>query len=374
MSSGSNRVDIFDLETYPNAWICGIKNFRSKKVINLEVSEEFDDRDKIYEFFSKYDGYLIGFNSINYDEMMIKYFLKEFKFLRKCSKKDFLESMKSFSDKLIDNENNRDYLKKYFYQEITWTSIDLFLFWSKMLRISKKISLKSLGIQLNYSVVMELPYSDKTVLNLEQLQHVREYNNIHDLCITDLLAEKLKPEITLRRNIRQDYELNCLSWDAPKIASEVLLQDYCSQTGKNPVEVRRMKFFPYTGTIGNLLKEIPFSFKNEQLQKVYGEILSSDRNFSKEFAFISGKTSLIISLGIGGIHSLMENKIYKPEKGKIIESSDVESLYPTEIINHDICRFPEVLEKYKTIKVERVISKKNKEKIKDTFYKLILNS
>ena len=37
----------------------------------------------------------------------------------------------------------------------------------------------------------------------------------------------MEDDIKLRGNIVKEYQLDCWSWDAPKIASEALLKDYC---------------------------------------------------------------------------------------------------------------------------------------------------
>jgi len=369
-----NDVKEYDIEVFFNMFEVGIKDFRTKEVINLEISEEFDQRQEIYDFFSSYDGYLIGFNIISYDNLVIKYYLKEWSKLKKLPKKELLIKFKTFSDKAINSELNWEYLKNYKYFEVGWKVADLFCYWSKMLRISKKISLKSLAIQLNYEEIQELPYPHDSILTLEQIREVRRYNNINDLGITDLLAEKMREDIKLRLNIQKEYNLNCMSWDAPKIAAESLLQDYCNQTGKDIQEVKSLKFQPYTGFIGDLIKDVPFEFQNKQLQFIYEEILKSNRSFSKEFTFISGETRLNISLGIGGAHNIFENQIYKPKEGEIIISSDVSSMYPNIIINHNCCRFPELIERYKSIKIERIAAKKAKIKQKDAFFKIILNS
>lgn len=106
----------------------------------------------------------------------------------------------------------------------------MFLYWSQMTRISKKISLKSLGIQLNYPATQELPYKHDSYLTKEQLPKLREYNYKHDLGITEKLLTEMKDEVMLRADINKEHNLYCWSWDAPKIASEALLQSYVDST------------------------------------------------------------------------------------------------------------------------------------------------
>jgi Suoliviridae DNA polymerase len=369
-----NEILLYDIEVFPGFFMTGLKNFKTKEIWYWEVSEYRDDRQEIYKFFNKYKGYLVSFNGIYYDNVVVSFFLKEYKKLKTLSVSDFLDQIKKCSNAVIDRENNYDKLKSYIWYENSWKDIDLFLYWSKGLRISKKISLKGLGIQLGYHTVQELPYHPDLVLNRSQMDDIIEYNTKHDLGILELLTQEMQQDINLRFFVKKEYGLNCLSMDAPKIASEVLLKAFCDKTGQEPVEVRKWRYEPYYGLIDKLLEDVSFSFKNKQLQEVYERILKSDRKFSEEFVFISGETSLNISLGIGGIHSLVENKCYESKGDTILVSSDVASLYPANIINYDICRFPEVMQLYSEIRDQRLISKKKKEKQKDTFLKLVLNS
>ena len=374
-----NQVKEYDIEVFSNYFQTGIKDFRTKEVLNLEVSEEFDNREKIYEFFSNYNGYLISFNGIHYDNFVIKFFLKEWKMLRSLPKEYFLKEIKNFSDRVIYQEQNWDLIKKYLYFEVNWIDIDLFCFWSRMLRISKKISLKSLGIQLNYPTVMELPFSPEKRLELAEIRQIRAYNNIHDLGILDSLAERMKDDIKLRLNIRKDYDLPCLSWDAIKIASEALLQDYCKEIGKTTKEIRNLRYVSSNFPIKSILKDFDPDYKTKlfkdffkNLLTLYSEDLKST-DFTKDFLVLEGNTSIRLSYSSGGLHSVNENEIYESTKTHKIRTSDFASLYPNLIINYECIRFLEVLKRYSLIKEERIQAKKNKDKNTDIFKKLILN-
>jgi len=368
-----NDVKEYDIEVFTNYFEVGIKDFRTKEVVNLEISEEFDQREEIYNFFSSYDGYLISFNGIHYDNVVIKYFLSEWKFLNTLSWKQLTLNLKHFSDKVINQEICWDQISKYVWLKANWVDIDLFCYWSKMLRLSKKISLKSLGIQLGYPVVQELPFEPGMILKTDQIAIIRNYNNIHDLGILDLLAERMREDIKLRISIRDEYKLDCLSWDAIRIASEALLQDYCKETEKDPNIIRKIRFDKSTIYIGELLRDFNPNFKLPIFQKLYQDICNSIDSFSKELVVIHNNTSIRLSYGVGGLHSINENEIYVSTKTHKIITSDFASLYPNLIINYLCIRFPEVLKRYKTIKAERLIAKKEKKKVKDTFLKLILN-
>jgi hypothetical protein len=243
-----------------------------------------------------------------------------------------------------------------------------------MLRISKKLSLKSLGIQLGYPVVQELPYKPSSILTLDDIPKLREYNQLHDLGILRLLTENMENDIKLRGNILNNYNLNCWSWDAPKIASEALLQDYCKITNKNVNDVRNQKFEKPPLYLNKCLHGFEPEFKLPIFQKLWTDILNSKDGFSQEIVVLQNNTSIKLTYGIGGLHSVNNNEIYITDSDYQVITSDVASMYPNIIVNYNCIRFPEVLQKYKQFGQDKKDGKKEGNKPKETFSKLILNS
>lgn len=364
---------LYDIEVFKNFFCVGIKDFVTKEIIFYEISEEQNDINEIYKWFTEYQGFLISFNGIHYDNMVIKYFISKYNDYKYLNWSNITIDLKYFSDKLI-NDDYDDLIKQIKYQKVPWIDIDLFLYWSKMLRMSKKISLKSLGIQLGYHTVQELPFKPDTVLKLEDLPKLRYYNYTHDLGILELLTSNMEEDIKLRGNIVKEYELDCWSWDAPKIASEALLKDYCKITRKNAKEVRNYKFEKPTMLLGELLKGFEPQFKLPLFQQLWLDVCNSTNSFSKELLVNINNTSIRLTYGIGGLHSINENEKYYSNDEIQVKTSDIASLYPNIIINYNCIRFPGVLQQYLNVKTERIIAKKAKDKAKDTFLKLILNS
>lgn len=364
---------LYDVECYINYFCVGLESLSTNKKTLFEISEENNDLHKIYNYFNNYNGFLISFNGIHYDNMLIKYILIHYHRLQKESWENVCKELKSFSDVVIDGEYTPT-LKNVKYYKTAWTDVDLFLYWSKMLRISKKISLKSLGIQLGYPVVQELPYKPSSILTKEDLPKLRHYNLEHDLGILKLLLKDLEPEIQLRSDIYVDYNLDCWSWDAPKIASEILLQAYCEKTNNDIVDVRKWNFERPILHLGTLLEDFNIEFKLPVFQKLYENILNSTNGFKEDILVDYKNTLLRLSYGIGGLHSVNENETYETSEDIQLTTSDFTSLYPNLIINYQTIRFPEVLQIYNQTKTDRVSAKRQGLKNKDKLLKLVLNS
>jgi hypothetical protein len=357
---------IYDVEVYSNCFLCAIQDVDSKEKIVWEISDRINEYDNVVEFFNKFNQYLISFNGIHYDNCIMMYIIHN-----KLDNVDsYLQKLKEWSDYIIHNDfwwNDKE-LSKYKYHN-KWIDIDLFLYWSKMLRLSKKLSLKGLAIQLNYPVVQELPFDPAMSLNHAQIDELRHYNSVHDLGITELLYNSMLSDVKLRQYINETYNLKCYSWDAPKMASELLLQEYCKITKKDPKYVKSLKF-EHTNKL-----ELPeINFKMECFRDLYSEMSDSLNEFSKEIIIIKNNTTLKLTYGKGGLHSVNKNESYFEDANTIIKTSDVKSMYPNLIVNYKLLRQSEVLELYTKVKSDRIEAKKNKDKSKDALLKLILNS
>ena len=284
---------ILDVEVYPNVFLLGIQDADTKEKIVWEISDRTNDYDKVVEFIKSFNQYMITFNGQHYDIPILLYILHN----KLDNVENYLHKLKEWSDHIIHNDFwwHDQELKKYKYQK-NWIDIDLFLYWSKMLRLSKKLSLKGLAIQMNYPVVQELPFDPAMSLNHAQIDELRHYNSVHDLGITQMLYDAMLGEVKLRQYISTTYNLKCYSWDAPKMASELLLQEYCKITEQDPKYVKSLKF----EHISKL--ELPFiDFKLDCFKKLYTGMSNALNEFSEEIILIEGNTRLKLTYGKGGL-------------------------------------------------------------------------
>lgn len=390
---------LLDCEVFPNYFLLGFKDYVTNETESIEVSPWKDEREKLIKWLRTYKGFVISFNGIYYDNMVLAFIKVEWESLYYLDSEDFCSRVKRFSDLVINSEQYYEQLKPYKYVfSKQWIDIDLYLYWSLMLRKSKKISLKGLGIQMRYPVVMELPYDPDLILTQEQIEEIKVYNLSHDLGILALLVRQFTGHgniplgplgtIQLRQKIVKDYRINAWSMDSPKIASETLLTAYCKQTGKNKRETSYLRFDKPIIKFKDLLSDIGFEFQTKVFQDVFNDWLNAVDTFNKQFivGLEVGQHPLKISVGIGGIHSINNNEIYESKGDIIIVTDDISAMYPTNIENWKAFRFPEVLETYVGFKTKRITETKpgmkkypkgssewNSFHEQDLFYKLILN-
>ena len=303
---------LYDVEVFSNCFLCSIKNYKTKEIITWEISDRKNEYESFKKWFSSYKEFLISFNGIEYDDSMVLYALKNPP--KNGDISEFNKKLKEWSDYNIKTDFWwKDYPQYKYHNQ--WIDIDLFCYWSRNLRLSKKISLKSLAIQLNWGHIQELPYPHDKILTSEEIDELIKYNVNNDLGILEKLTEVFEGKtntplgnlgtIQLRQTAKNKYGIDCFSWDAPKIAAEVLSIDYCKKTNTDLKEFKKLRFEKDSFQFKDLFEGIDFNFTTKIFKDVYNEWMNSYDAFSKEFvAFTKDQNHGIkISVGLGGINT-----------------------------------------------------------------------
>lgn len=388
---------LYDIEVYRNFFCVGIKDFDTKEIIFLEISEEKNDFEEIYKWFNSYDGFLISFNGIHYDNMVVKYLLNNYNKFKNLNWANICLELKFFSDKVIFGDFD-DEIKRIKYYKTKWIDIDLFLYWSKMLRISKKISLKALGIQLGYHTVQELPYKPDTILTKEDLPKLRYYNYTHDLGILELLLQEMNNDVIQRNDaiVKYNFGKECFSWDKVKLGLNILLKEYCSSKKVNYFSIKDLRTpIPREGIKINdlILDKIQFTPTEEKIElkkddkgkwyylcnsfyTLLNHLKTRTVHSTTELSYTVIYNNIKYDIKSGGLHSWHENDIVEPNLTEVIyRDIDVASYYPSLGSEYEFVpkHLPGMGEVIKNIKIQRV-KYKNEGKKKDAeLYKLALN-
>jgi hypothetical protein len=368
---------IYDIEVYPNLFLFVAKELNKDKWDIFCFHNEVDE--KLLQKFNKFvtrKAIWIGFNNKHYDNEVSEAFVVTQNLFSTYRKSVDIIENKAWGDKQnkYNYYSSNNLFKPYL--------VDLLLFWSQGLRLSKKISLKSLAVQLNHDNIQELPIDPHSIITDDDLKVLMKYCK-NDVIVTEKVANYLTDSnspktgsIKLRDTIRKRAGFSkSFHWDVPKIASELLFLEYTKKVKiDNPYEFKNSERTKQTLLIKDVLKSFNPDFKTDQFKNFYKVLLNSDNSFSYKTNFIVNNTAISVSFGIGGVHTVNKNETYKSKDDMIIVSSDVASLYPTNIINHQTIKQKEVLEVYEKIKQERLQAKKSKNKLVDMFLKLVLNS
>lgn len=364
---------VFDIEVLKNIFTCTCKNTDTGIINTFEISSRKVDIEELYNYF-KQDCYFVGYNNHHYDNPVLNYLFYLFTkdYFEYFSTRQITESVFRMSQIVIDKNSDFELWKEYKYAR-NFLSIDLLtMLYSKALRVS----LKEMQVTMQYKNVEEFIVDWHQDLPEKDMDRLISYN-INDVESTEELLYRCKNDLELRVSIEDEYGITCLSLDGVNTGMKILEQEYIKHTGISKQVLEQLRspcdqidlekvIFSWISFNTPILKDLLNNMK--QLHNV------SPGRKGYENTFVFG--GMKVTVGVGGIHGDCGIEIIKPNKDEILLDSDVSSLYPSMIIEHNL--YPphlgkEFLETYTNIRTRRLEAKKNKIKVVDKTLKLSLN-
>lgn len=363
-------VFVFDVETYPNFFYVAFKHVKSGKIFDFERSPA-KDLNGTQLLWMLWNFCTAGFNSLNYDILMIELAAKgaSCKALKEAS--DFI--IKSGNDYGLEKTTPFVFRKKYGLQQSTYNHVDL-------IEVAPlQGSLKLYAGRLHCERMQDLPFPDTHILSEEDAAIVRPYC-CNDLENTELLFNELAQEIKLRLDMSKEYGVELRSKSDAQIAEAVLNKELEKVLGYYP---KRPKI-DESLTLSYNVPDFVF-FQTEELKStleiVKGCVFSLDGNGSpvmpKELEKLQVSIgNSVYKLGMGGLHSSEKCVSYVANEDMELADNDVASFYPFIILILKLFppQFGEAfLKAYEKIVNTRLDAKKNKLKVIADSLKIVIN-
>ena len=355
---------ILDIELYKNYLLIYFKDIKTGKYKYYEMfpgqNLDINDVKGIME-----RNTTIGFNSISYDLPLIVAALEGWD----------NEHLKAFSDKIIKSNLPSWSICKTNNIVVpdNWDHIDL-------IEVAPGIaSLKLYGCRMKAQKIQDLPIEPNDSIEPEQREELREYCK-NDLDTTELLFNKLKPQIDLRISMSEQYGIDLRSKSDPQVAETVIAKEMEKKTGK--------KYKPLKLKDGATIRyQDPkiINFQNKTVQDIFERILAQEFGFLgngsiklpkwlKETKIKIGNS--VYQMGIGGLHSCEKSQLVKSSEDQLLLIEDVSSYYPNLILRQNLSpksMGPEFLNLYKTIVDRRIKAKASGDKVGADSGKLQIN-
>lgn len=337
-----------DVEVYPNFFCISFVDYDSDAEVTFEISERKNDLGAFYGFIRDNLKQFISFNGIHYDNIICMYLYSNYAKLATLTAEEVCVALKKLNDLIIlTDENDRETQRQYarYKRNHPWESIDLFLYWSKLTRVSRKLSLKSLAVNMNWHRIQELPLGPDHVVKVEEIPSIIEYN-LNDCRITKELAKRMKKDINLRAEAKKRYGFHCMSWDGVKLGYNILIKRYSDRIGAEMRQVMELRTPRPTIDIGALILPV-IGFKEGSTSKRQfidkGKLVTEFSSFYGLHQYL--KTLVVTStkeincrvmyggsrydVKSGGLHTYHNASVVVPAKGMSYEDDDVSSYYPS---------------------------------------------
>lgn len=360
---------IYDIECLPNCFITCLYNIDTGKKVVLEISERKDDRQHFVKIFNNDAKIFFSFNGIDYDGVMITFLLLNIN----LDKSELLKQLKELNDNIIVNKISywRLKQKKLFYE------IDLLrMLFSKYLRVG----LKELQVSMFYPNVLEMEVDWDKPIDVKDIDELISYC-WNDVDSTYWVYLRCINDLNLRRDIQEEWGLDCYSQDGMTLGVNILAHEYCKASGLELSDLKSLGTKRSSMDLKDII--LPWiSFDTKELQDFLDmlkqqTIVNTKGDLSYEVTF----DDVVYGIGTGGIHSRNFPTIFETNDEYDLIDGDVDSLYPTAAINFKF--IPEQLGEvflrvYKRIRDERLEAKKRKKEskqfaVKNETFKLALN-
>lgn len=338
-----NRM-VFDLECFSNFFSATFVDYDSDDKLVFEISERQNDITNLVMFMGQ-PRTLIGFNSLHYDNLLMNYLWKNHARLSDVDYKQITAELKKLNDKIIEDEGaDKNTIRNYTYN-LPYKSIDLFKYWSLLTVRSRKLSLKSIAVNINWPRIQELPHKPSYIVQLGDIDAILDYN-LNDVLVTKAVTFKMKDNINLRIAAEKEYGFDCMSWDDVKLGYNILLKRYCDRTGLDIKQVKEMRTRRPSIDIGSIILPIVKFKEADDNSRIFTE----EKKIVTEFKSFYGLHQYLKTLTVtdtkqvncrvsykgnrydvksGGLHTYHNPGVIKRQKGKRYRDVDVTSWYPT---------------------------------------------
>lgn len=325
--AGTREPMVFDVEVYPNFFCVTFTSAITGRSVSFEMSQWAElDLPKLAWCYSNL--YLIGFNSMKYDRVIMSMVLAGYN----CGQLQWA------TEELIERgEQPWKLMKRLKLQDPAGLDhVDI------MEVAPLSASLKIYGGRLFCHKMQDLPFAPGTVLSWEQSRIVKWYN-YNDNKTTALVYNNLTEQIKLRGKLGEKYGIDVRSKSDAQTAEAIIGKELARILGKKPAKPKIKAGHTFYYQAPHFL-QYRTALLQWALQRITSApfVVGDDGYVKSPEAFeglqleIAGK---LYTVGIGGLHSNESATYYVSDSKRRLKDRDVTSYYPTLMINSG--KYPE---------------------------------
>lgn len=396
------KCDVFYISDTDDSQLLNLVSYLNKMQAHYITNEDKDAN--ISQVPVRYD--LFGFNTLNYDNLMIAFFLMSFN--RYDNTKYLIKALYEFSKKIIRLQDDHEA----FYQDnqvtlarkyrLPFASVDLFKVFhldaasaradkdtGERIKLSK--GLKGVSINLKWYELLDfkLPPIDEEEVKLywsnkpeykgctaafinnlgindfdryvlpKHVEPMLHYNKNDVFIVCEMIRQK-PDEIKLRYSIEHAFGIHVLSSARSDISKKLLTKLYSKATGLSPRDFEKKR----TERTRLSFKKIIFphiKFKTKQLQDLLESMkkVSIYRTNKDSFSTVVDFMGTKYNIATGGIHSIDAPRELRSNDKYVYIHHDYTSYYPSIMISYNIApahlnnkKFVELIDYLKSTRVK----------------------
>jgi len=306
---------IWDLETYPNFFLATFKNKITGKWFEFEISDRYNDLDKLRMFLLNQCQGLIGFNNINFDYPVIH--------------NSILKNNNIWTSYDIYEEVEKIIANKYsaiWDNQIIIPQLDLYRIWHYDNK-NKSCSLKWLEFAMRWSNLQELPYAVGSILTFKEMDNVKTYCR-NDINATEQFYLKSLKHISLRQFYTNQEGINMMNASEIRMSKDIFGKYLAKEMKISVKELNQMRthrkeidikdiIFDYIKFNNPINQQTLDNFKNFKWQ--YNE--DTEKAF-ENIKFSVPYENVVREYAEGGLHSFGKAGIYESDNEYVLVDVD----------------------------------------------------
>lgn len=348
------KVYSYDIEIFKNYFLVCFMNIYDKTDKFHFVFEDIPSLKK-YLLDRTEEKWLVGYNSINFDNSLIEFILR--------TPNLTIQKIYKRAQELISSE------RKVYRNKVPFKYLDM----QRILYLDTvpMKSLKACAVNLKHHRIQDLP------IEFDQLISDEDKEKIIDYCYNDCeivvsMFNQYKDTINLRSQSSVKYNLDLMNESNSSMCNRLFEKFYSEESGIPIEEFRNTKTLRPDLKIRDCILDI-IKFDSIQLNDLLNK-LKVREVFEINDSFLLG--NLPIQMGLGGLHSI-DGPDYFEEDDEIIIDKDINSFYPALIIQYGF--YPEhlgriLIDILRKIRDERLLAKRTGDTIVNESLKIVINS
>lgn len=342
----NDKCYVFDIESFNNFFSVYFKNVVTGEYKAFLIHGETNMFESLINFiYSDEVEYLIGFNSLFYDDKMLSYMIENRVILHTYDSNYLTNILCKVSNHIIEGNRELRIRKSKWYK-----SVDLY----KLLGFKRSnVSLKKAAVNMQWNTIQDLPFPPNSNIPTEAVNEVLKYNKL-DVDVTEALAWKEKNEIKLREFMSDKFDMEMYNADRTYLGKMIFMQKF---NAKVPPEyqiqfndLRKWRTnrsqIPLKDVISDRwtfnrpeFNDILTTLKRTTVTIVDGKMRVWDDEAGKytEFKHKATINNLELTIGLGGIHSNEKKIIIEADDDTFLCENDFSSYYPYLMVTLGIC-------------------------------------
>ncbi|MDO7847680.1 hypothetical protein Q5H92_15025 [Hymenobacter sp. M29] len=336
-----DRAWTYDLESFPNFFSCIAKHKEEVRTYTIypgvEGIGEVNELIALLEFLET-RPLLVGFNSFNYDNVLLHYLLTYQQALKVTPTEKIVRTLNNLSQAIIgfdDLEEEPRKVIKDLRKMDYFPSIDVL----EVIREGYNTkSLKAVMVNLKFPRIQDLPHHYLHEVQPDEVEGILSYD-LNDVVGTEEIMHHIAPRLEMRRVLSEKFGTPMYSDADSKIGKTILDTFYAQESGKPIETIARKRTHRTTLRIGDLI--FPWVKFTTPTLNTYLDSLRDlwitdiNEKGSCEIPPLSfGGVEYVVALG--GIHSVDGPGVFETTEESILLDLDVASQYPNCILNNKV--------------------------------------